>query len=285
MIDLSVVVVSFNTRDVLATTIEAVLADAAPLRTEIIVVDNASHDGSAGMVRARFPQVHVVANTTNRFYTGGNNQGISLGRGRYVLVLNSDARPEPGTLAPMVAYLDAHPDVGALSPRLCFADGRVQRNCSRLRTYRQFLLEATPLGLVLRRMRRRVVDDAWYGDWDRLTERDVEVLPGSCIMVRRRTLEETGAFDERFRLYFAEDDWCHRIAAAGWRVRHAPIGTIIHPERASVRQVTALARRIYFDDMERYVAKHFGHGRSAILRLLARPWKWAHDMADRWYAR
>jgi hypothetical protein len=279
VIDLSIAIVSFNTRDVLAATIEAVQADAAGLAAEIIVVDNASRDGSVALVRERFPTVTVIANETNRFYTAANNQAMTASRGRYVLVLNSDAVPETGTLRAMVEFMDANADVGALSPRMRWPDGRVQRNCARRWTYELLLLEHTPLGLVRPRRRRRAVAEFWYGDWDRTTSREVAVIPGSCILVRRETLVRVGGFDERYRLYFAEDDWCSRIRASGAKVVYAATGSVVHPEGASTVQVGRLARRIYFEDMAAYAKKHFGPARAFWLRVVAAPMRQALDLS------
>jgi GT2 family glycosyltransferase len=279
VIDLSIAIVSFNTRAVLERTLDAVLADTSGLAVEILVVDNASGDGSAAMVRERYPSVKLLANATNRFYTAANNQAMAASRGRYILILNSDARPERGTLPAMLACLDANQDVGALSPCMRFPDGRLQRNCARLRSYELFLLEYTPIGLLRWRRRRRAVADCWYDDWDRSTAREVEVVPGSCMMVRREVIDRVGGFDERLRLYFGEDDWCRRIRAAGFKVMYAAVGSVVHPEGASTVQVRRLARRLYFEDMVTYADKHFGSARARWLWALAQPTRWALDLS------
>jgi GT2 family glycosyltransferase len=277
--DLSVLIVSFNTREVLARTIEAVLTDGGAFAAEIIVVDNASTDGSAAMVQERFPGVRLIENDTNRFYTAANNQAMAASRGRYALVLNSDAPPEPGTLRAMVEYMDSHGDVGAMSPRMRFADGRLQRNCARRWTYELLLLEHTPWGLLRPGRRLTALSEFWYGDWDRTTSREVEVIPGSCIVVRRDVFERVGGFDERFLLYFGEDDWCSRIRDAGWKVAYAAVGNVVHPEGTSAAGVARLARRIYFDDLVAYARKNFGPARALWLRALALPMRWALDFS------
>jgi GT2 family glycosyltransferase len=279
VIDLSVLIVSFNTRDVLARTLEAVLADTGTLSTEVIVVDNASADGSAAMLRERFPRVRLIENDSNRFYTAANNQAMAASRGRYALVLNSDAAPEPGTLRAMVEYMESHADVGAMSPRMRFPDGRLQRNCARRWTYELLLLENTPWRFVRQARRRQALSEFWYGEWDRSTSREVDVIPGSCILVRREVIDQVGRMDERFRLYFAEDDWCWRIREAGWKVVYAAIGNVVHPEGTSTTGVARLARHIYFDDMAAYATKHFGPSRAARLRALALPMRWALDLS------
>jgi GT2 family glycosyltransferase len=277
--DVSIVVVSFNTREVLEETLAAVDDDTAGVSAELIVVDNASRDGSPELVRARFPKAALIENPENRYYSAANNQGLAAGRGRYLLVLNSDAAPRRGTIPAMIRYMDRHTDVGALSPRMEFPDGRVQRNCARRRPYAQFLYEYTLLGLLRPGARRACLDRCWYGDWDRLTERDVDVLPGSCLMVRRDAIERAGRLDERLLLYFTEDDWCDRLQQAGFRVVYAPIGAVVHPESTSVALVRREARGIYFDDMIRYVGKHFGRTRAIWLLVLSKPTRWLLDLS------
>jgi GT2 family glycosyltransferase len=285
-IDLSVILASYNTRDLLARTLAALLAPAgqagdgrpAPT-TEVIVVDNASADGSAAMVGERFPAAIVVANAENRYYTAANNQGLAIGRGRHFLVLNPDAEPSPGTIRAMVDWIDARPEVGAMTTSMYFPDGRLQQNCARATTWPVLLLDYTALGLMRPVARRRMLDAHWYAGWDRTTAREVDVIPGSCMLVRREAIERAGGFDEGLRMYFAEDDWCGRIRATGFAVMYAPVGAVTHAESASVRQARRQARRIYFEDMARYAAKHFGPSRGALLRAMAWPTRLALDAA------
>jgi GT2 family glycosyltransferase len=276
--DVSVAIVNYNTRAQLEQSIAAAWADSDKVAVEVLVVDNASRDGSAGMVSERFPFATLVVNPVNLFYSKANNQAIASARGRYVLILNPDAILRKDTLAAMVDYLDRHPDIGGLGVPMRFADGQLQRNCARARTYRQFLLEYTAIGTLCPGARRRALDRYWYADWDRRSDRDVDVVPGSCLMVRREAIDRAGGFDERLLLYFSDDDWCIRIRKAGYRVVYALVGEAIHGEGASARQDRRMARRMYFQDMVRYVAKHFGRARAAWLWLLTRPTRWALDL-------
>lgn len=279
--DLSIIVVSYNVRHELERSLTAALGDSSSLDAEIIVVDNASGDGSAAAVRAAFPAVTVVENPDNRFYSAANNQGFARARGRFVLVLNPDAEVRPGTLPAMVDALAARLDVGIASCRMLWPDGETQRNCCAARSYLSLLLDNTALGVVLSPLRARIRRREWYADWDRESEREVGVLPGSFLMARREVLETVGGFDERLRLYFAEDDWCARIRRHGHGVRYLAVGGVVHPEGASVRQTPRTARRIYFDDLDHYVAVHFGSRRATLLRIMARPYRLGLDMAGR----
>ena len=271
MPSVSVCVVSFNTCELLDRCIQAAVDDCAELDAEIIVVDNGSRDGSAALVRERFPSIRLIANAENRFYAAANNQAIGVSRGRHVLVLNSDAEVGTGTIPAMVAYLDAHPAVGAISADMRFPDGRRQRNCARFVSFAQLLAQYTLLGLVFPGWRRRLVADLRYSDWDRTTEREVDVVPGSLMMVRREAIAATQGFDERLRLYFTDDDWCWRIRRAGFRVAYVPVGATVHREMSSARQVPRLARRLYFEDMTRYAELRFGRRRALTLRVLTWP--------------
>ena len=279
--DLSIVVVSYNVRQLLERTVEAALADSSTLDAEVIIVDNASTDGSAAAARACFPSATIVENPENRYYTAANNQGFARTRGRFVLVLNPDAEIRPGTLPAMVGALEARPEVGLASCRMLWPDGRVQRNCCAERSYLSLLLDNTPLGLVLGPLRARIRSREWYADWDRESEREVGVLPGSFLLIRHGVFDTVGGFDERLRLYFAEDDWCARVRRHGYGVRYLPIGEVIHPEAASTRQAPRRARRIYFDDLGRYSELRFGRGRARLLRALAWPFRRALDTAGR----
>ncbi len=279
--DLSIVVVSYNVRRLLEKTVEAALADSSTLDAEVIVIDNASIDGSADAIRARFPTATIVENPENRCYTAANNQGFASARGRFVLVLNPDAEVRPGTLPAMVGALEARPEVGLASCRMLWPDGRVQRNCCAERSFLSLVLDNTPLGLVLAPLRARIRSREWYAGWDRESEREVGVLPGSFLLARRGVLDTVGGFDERLRLYFAEDDWCGRVRRRGHGVRYLPVGGVIHPEAASVRQAPRRARRIYFEDLTRYTEIRFGRGRARLLRALAWPFRQALDTAGR----
>ncbi len=257
----------------------AALADMDGLAGEMIIVDNASADGSPAMVREHFPSVHLIANAYNRFFAAANNQAVAASRGRYVLILNSDVEIQPGTLPALVRYLDSHPDVGAATTRMYFPDGRMQHHCARFSSYVLMLLDYTFLGKVQPRRHQQLRAETWYADWDRLTEREINVAPGSFLMVRREAIEAAGGFDERLRLYFTDDDWCWRIEHVGFKIMYVPVGGAFHPESASVAQVRQMARRIYFEDMIIYTRKYFGQWRAQWLWLLTRPTYWGMTLA------
>ncbi|MBN1563325.1 MAG: glycosyltransferase family 2 protein [Anaerolineae bacterium] len=268
---LTTVICNYNTRDELAVTLDALITTTGDLTHEIIVVDNASKDGSAAMVRERFPTVKVIESGANLWFTGGNNLGIRAAQGDYVLILNPDAIVQPGALQAMVDYLDGHPEAGAVTSRQVFSNGTLQRNCSQLATYTDLLLGYTFLGLLLRGIRDRRRQKMWYADWDRTTDRPVEVAPDSVLMVRRPILEQINAFDDDLKLYFTEDDICYRIRQTGGDVVYVCAAKIVHDEHASTSQVQRLATHVYFNDLIVFTRKYYGRWRAWLLAALIMP--------------
>lgn len=264
---LTTILCNYNTRDALARVLESLLATQGDLAAEIIVVDNASRDGSADMVRQRFPAVNVIESGANRWFSGGNNLGLRAAQGEYALILNPDTILPPGALAMLVAYLDEHPAVGAVTPRMTFADGTLQRTCSRFPAYGDALLSYTFLGVLFPRWRERRRRAMWYEGWERDSTRAIEVAPGSCLMARRAILAQIGYFDERLKLFFTDDDLCRRIVGTGAAIHFVAEATIVHDEHASLSQVPRLTQHVYWADLLTYTRKH--HGRAAAWLLAA----------------
>ncbi len=268
---LTTVICNFNTRDELAVTLEALIHTSGDLVHELIVVDNASKDGSPAMVRERFPSVKLIEPGANLWFSGGNNLGIRAAQGDYVLILNPDAIVQPGALQAMVDYLDSHPGASAVTARQVFSDGTLQRNCSKLAEFPDLLLGYTFLGLLLRGVRDRRRQEMWYADWDRRSDRAVEVAPGSALMVRHPILKQISAFDENLKLYFTEDDICYRIRQTGGDIVYVAAATLVHDEHASVSQVQRLATHVYFNDLVVFTRKYHGRLRAWLLAALIIP--------------
>jgi GT2 family glycosyltransferase len=256
---ISVVVVSFNARDHLLACLAAV-ESRLTLPHEVVVVDNASGDGSAAAVRERFPRVAVVANAENVGFSRANNQGLRLGSGEYVLVLNSDAEIAPGCVEALAAVLDARPDVGIVGPRTRFPDGRIQVSFGPMLTPRAEWRQ------------RRLVRGVAEGDPRILrevealaaSEREPAWVSGSCFLARRRALLSVGLFDEDFFLYEEDVDLCIRVAAAGWRIVYTPAAEVVHHKGASMPRDTAPLE--YHRSHLRFYGKHHGRGLRLALR-------------------
>lgn len=277
---LSTVICNYNTRDDLARLLEALDRTSRDFEHEIIVVDNASRDGSATLVRERFPWAQVIETGANLWYSGGNNVGLRAAQGEYVLILNPDTVIVE-SLARLVDYLDAHPAVGALTAQERFADGRVQHNGSRFATYADFLLSYTFIGALLPGWRARRRRQMWYDGWDRTTTRAIDVAPGSFLLARRALLARTGFFDERLKLFFTDDDLCQGIRASGAAIHFVADYWLVHDEHASLDQVPRVTQRVYWQDLIAYTRKYYGAPRAWLLAALVAPTRAAMRLKQR----
>jgi hypothetical protein len=265
MCDLSVVVVSWNVRELLRQSIHSLLSAPEPEGgLELIVVDNGSSDGSVEMVRSTFPQVRLIANDENRGFPAANNQGIAVAGGRYVFLLNPDTEVVGDALRTLVNFADAHPDVGVVGPQLLNPDGTVQSSRRRFPTLATALFESTWLEPVAPRRvltRYRVLD---HPD-DAII--DVDWVDGAALMARREAIEQVGPLDEGFFMYSEELDWCRRFRQVGWRVVYLPTAQIVHHRGKSSEQVVT-ARHIHFQTSKvRYFRKHHGDIAAGMLRF------------------
>lgn len=239
-------------------------------RVETIVVDNASTDATRDLVPTRFPWVRFIANTTNRGFTGGNNDGYAVSRGRLLLFLNPDTEIVGNAIPQMVRELDAAPHVGAIGPQMRYGDGSWQNNRRRFPSRLSGFFESTWCG------------QAWPGnpwtrrlhmlDWPHDRAHDVDWLVGAAIMARRTALDAAGRslprgpFDESFFMYSEEVDLCQRMRRAGWRIRYLPTAHIVHHEARSSDQVTATRHILFNYSKVHYYRKYFGKRWSELLR-------------------
>jgi N-acetylglucosaminyl-diphospho-decaprenol L-rhamnosyltransferase len=262
---LSIVIVSFNTRDITLKCLEALYEDLSAaqgaLSADVWVVDNASSDGSAAAIRAQFPRVRLVENRTNRGFGAANNQAFRLAAGCRFLLLNSDALVRAGTCVTLVHCLGRHPASGVVGPRLLNADLSLQRSCFPFPTTAQAWLENVWVSRLLARLRLR--DD--YERWPHDCEKEVDWVVGACMMVRREVLDAVGGFDEQFFMYAEETDWQRRIRDAGWQVVFTPAASVVHLGGASGENEAAKISRSFFSSLDRYVLKH--HGRLGLFSM------------------
>ncbi|MCX6032000.1 MAG: glycosyltransferase family 2 protein [Chloroflexi bacterium] len=267
---LSIVIVNWNTRDLLAGCLASVVGSqaASGLTPEVFVVDNASTDDSAAMVRNRFPWVRLIENRENVGFARANNQGIALATGRYVLLLNPDTEVWPGALAALVAFMAAHPRAGACGARLLNADGSLQPACHPILTpgrefWRLLFLE-------------KLWPRATYPmhRWDTVTPHRVEVIKGACLLLRRETLDQVGLLDESYFMYTEEVDLCYRLAQAGWELWYVPAAVVTHYGEASSRQMReAMYLQLYCSKVQFY-RKFGGEARAARFKRLVRLAYW-----------
>lgn len=264
--NISVVIVNWNVRDLLTRCLASVEAEARGFAGSVdtFVVDNASSDGSAVMVRERFPSVTLIQNETNRGFSAACNQGIRASSGEVVLLLNPDAELQPGSLAALAEVLERRPEAAAVGPRLFNADGSPQSSRRRFPTLATAFLESTILQSRfpdLPHLRRY-----YCLDLPDDVEQEVDWLMGACLLLRRSALDGVGLLDERFFMYFEEADWCKRAQEAGRRVLYQPQAQVRHVAGQSSAQDLSRSHIYFTDSKAKYYAKHLGPVTGRLVR-------------------
>lgn len=253
--DISVIIVSWNTCDELRACLESVLAGLESVTGEVIVVDNASPDGSAEMVEASFPRVRLIRNPRNLGFAAGCNIGLQTATGRYLLLLNPDTVVLGDVLAATVGYLDEHPDVGAFGCRVVNPDGSLQPSCFRDPSVLNTALGLTGLG----RLRwPRFFGRERMTHWRRDSERDVDVVTGCYLATRREVVDDVGTLDPGYFFCGEEADWCRRMRERGWAVRFAPVGDIVHADGVAGRKLNERRDLLGMAGLVRYAHHHDG---------------------------
>ncbi len=273
-LDLSVIIVSWNTKDLLQNCLNSVYAETKNISFEVFVVDNASSDGSAEMVDRELPQVHLIQNNQNLGFAKANNQAIRQSRGRYVLLLNPDTVVLDGALDKMVAFMETHHQAGVLTCKIFKPDGTVQPSA---RTHFGTLLGGTLLAhlrfialmWVHRHFLRRQAPGNSLGGFlsnDNII-REVSWVLGACMMVRRETISQVGLLDEQLFLSGEEVDWCYRAKQKGWNIYFLPDARIIHYHGQSTRQASNV--RVYsYQSMFKFAKKYRGKPYAICLRIV-----------------
>ncbi len=266
-LNISVVIVNWNTRELLDRCLLTLERDLAGHSSEIWVVDNASADGSPAFVRARHPAVRLIENTENVGFARANNQALRLARGRRILLLNSDTEIVPGALGLLIACLEGHDRAGIAAPRLVNRDGSFQAGPARFPTLWSTVLEAWGLMQLLIRnpyypsARPAPGECARTADW----------AGGACLLVCREAMAEVGLLDEAFFMNSEEVDWCFRMRRAGWQVWYEPAAAIVHLGGASAARSSAAQRKRNYRGKVQFLSKHRGvlAGRVAEANLRA----------------
>jgi GT2 family glycosyltransferase len=233
--DVSVTVVAYNSEDTLGDCLRSVLPSVRSGRAELIVVDNASPDGSAALVARVCPQARLVRSATNRGFAGGMNHAWSLARGRYWLLLNPDVTVPDGGVEALVDWADRHPRIGAVSPELVDEAGNVACAARRLPSISRSLLELSRLHRLLpRALRARLFLGAyWRGPGDRF---DADWVPATALLVRREAVEAAGGLAEDLPFYGEDAEWCWRIGRAGFGIGLCGGVRFLHRESRSARR-------------------------------------------------
>jgi N-acetylglucosaminyl-diphospho-decaprenol L-rhamnosyltransferase len=270
MLDLAIVIVNYNTRDLLADCLRSVEANGELERRAVVVVDNASSDGSVEMVRSAYPWVQVIACTENGGYARANNIGLrAVGFGqeqpqspsmealpRYALLLNPDTVLPPDALSTLLTFMDAHPDVGIVGPKLVRLDGSLDKACRR-----GFPTPATSF-YHLSGLAKLFPDSPRFGRYsmsflDPDEQADVDSVVGAFMLMRAAALEQAGLLDEAFFMYGEDIDLAYRIKSHGWRVVYNPSVTVLHVKGAASRQTSRRAIVAFYDAMKIFHDKHY----------------------------
>lgn len=226
LLDLSIIIVSFNTRKILLDCIESVFRHTEGITFEVHVVDNASTDGSPDAIKERFPQVSLIRNSTNLGFSAANNQAIRLAKGRYVVLLNSDTLLIDNAFQKIIRYLDKHPEYSIITPQVLDRDNRV---CS------MRLWEDTPMDAFWRILGKYDVAGE-YKKMGAIKPKEVETIGGSCFIIRVSLFDAIGLLDEQYFLYNEEDDFCRRARRQGHKICYYPDASIKHLHGQSTHQ-------------------------------------------------
>lgn len=259
--DLAVVVVTYNSADTIVACLESV--EASDPQCELVVVDNASVDGSAALVAERFPGVGLIRNQLNVGFGRGCNQGWSATRAPFVLLLNPDTVLQAGASRALLDFARAQPRAALVGPRILNADGSLQHSCFRFPNLRMVVTGF--FGLV-------ALDSPANGRY-LITEYDrphqVEHLLGACLLARRAAAEQVGLFDESYYMYFEETDWCYRLRQAGWENWYTPDATVTHLGAHSTSREPERMSAEFFRSQTRFYRKHYRPAAYLALKLLS----------------
>jgi GT2 family glycosyltransferase len=265
VIDLSIIVVTWNTRDLVLDCLASIEGEIGPqpavgrMHTETLVVDNGSSDGTVDAIRSGFPWVRVVPLAENVGFAAGSNVGLREVQGRYALLLNSDTRVVRGTLERCVRYLDENPDVGIVGPQLLNPDGSKQNS---IHNFPIVTTEFLPKWIFQFLFRRSFPSRRWAGQ----QPIDVEAVVGAALFVRTDLIREVGLLPEDYFFFLEETDWCWRMRKAGRRVVHLPSVFVTHLSGgSSKRKNPALTRIEYHRSLYRFYRKYRGTGWMAMV--------------------
>ncbi|MGE5620669.1 MAG: glycosyltransferase family 2 protein [Sphingomonadaceae bacterium] len=271
---LSLVIVNYNTRDLLRACLQSIEKSEDPSLAELFVVDNASSDGSSEMVAAEFPWVRLIRCSDNRGYAFANNLALRQCTGEYLLLLNPDTVLPPSALNQMVAFMDAHPEAGIAGPKLVREDGSLDLACRRsFPTPEVSFYRMLGLSKLFPRSRRFGRYNLTYLDPDKPAE--VDSVVGAFMMVRAAATRQVGLLDESFFMYGEDLDWAYRIKSKGWKVLYNPAVVVLHHKGASSRRHPRKTIVEFYRAMHLFYKKHYASGTNSLLGMLIVAAIWA----------
>ena len=260
---LSIGIVNWNTKDLLFKLLSQLRDDVSSLSREIIVVDNASSDGSADVVKEYFPEVVLIENKKNLGFTKACNQIIRRMRGEFLLLLNTDLTIEKGGIDDLVEFIREKEDVALCGPRLVYPDGRLQASVRSFHTLWTVFTEITGLSRLF--PRNRAFGKYLLSYWDHSDIREVDFVSGAAYLMRASVLKEIGPFDEDYFLYVQDADWSYRVKKKGWKVFYCPDVTFVHMEGETVKKISAIKDFLSHYERLIFFRKHYGIGKAWLL--------------------
>lgn len=281
-IDLTISIISYNTRGLLKACLNSIYENTKEINYEIIVVDNNSTDGSVDMVKEEFPQVKLVINKENVGFAKANNQAIKKSKGRYILLLNSDTVVISDAIRKMVNFMDRHPEAGVVGCTKLNPDLSMQPSVTvlaniwavffRFFRFKQFLPSSEQrrfvskfFGPILGRTIGSYL--GWYSDNNTKEAKSVDFVTGTCFLIRQETINDVGLLDENFFMYIEDADWCFRIKRKGWQIYIYPDARIIHYGGENFRSSSIFSLE-YCKSRYYYFKKHYGRKVTFLLRLI-----------------
>jgi GT2 family glycosyltransferase len=262
MLDLSIIIVNWNTRDLLVRCLQSIYGTIDSLAFEVIVVDNASTDGSVAAARELFPKVQIIENHQNVGFAGANNRAAAISQGRYMLLLNSDALLLPDTAHKMFDLAEANPQAGIIGAQLRNLDGSFQASHTAFPNLWLEFLILSGLG--------RLLFGRWYpshGPEDDKGPQIVDYVEGACLLVRRSAFEQVGGLDVGYFMYAEEVDWCYAMRAKGWQVWYQPTARVVHLGSGSSRRRSTQRETDLYRSRITFFRKHYSGWAATLLKL------------------
>ena len=272
MISISILIVNFNTKGLLADCLRSIYEKTSGISYEIFVVDNASSDGSCDMVQSEFPEVNLIRNNENKGFAAANNQAISLAKGKYIVLLNSDTVLLNNAFKIMYNFMGGHDDVGICGPQLLNKDRSIQKSIAEFSNIRKII--GTYITSVVNIKLPHVFNkfEPQYYDYTKRKKIVGAALTGACLMIRRSLFEEFGLLDEQYFFYLEEADWSLSVIKKGWEIWFVPEAKVLHYLMASVKQNrdTELEMKVKTRQVKSLIyfyRKHYGKYYAELLRI------------------
>jgi GT2 family glycosyltransferase len=263
MIDISIIIVSWNAKELLDECLQSIYKNPFKCELETIIVDNASTDGAPYLVKEKYPQVKLICNSENLGFAKANNIGIEKSTGKYVCLINSDAVALDNCLELMCNYMNQNPKIGILGPKVLYGDGRLQLSCKEFPTFWKNICQILALEKFFPKSKLFGGEKMLY--WSHDSIREVDYMGGCFLMVRKCAIDHVGLLDDTFFFYGEDKDWCKRFWKAGWKVVYFPEARAIHYSKGSYKDPVKLYIQMTNANIQ-YYSKH--HGRLAKITFI-----------------